>query len=53
MKILTAIIAIIIIVVLSLFVYCAMVLNAYMNENGLRYHWFDEEGENDGETDTR
>lgn len=53
MKLLTAIIAIIILIVLGFFVYCVMLLNEYINKNGLRYHWFDEEGEDNGETDTR
>ena len=45
MKILSTIISVIILAVLGFFVYCVVLLNEYIAKNGLRYHWFDEEGD--------
>ena len=45
MEILATIIAIISSAVLGFFTYCVIVLNECINKNGLRYHWFDEEGD--------
>ena len=47
------IISIIILIVLCFLTYTTILLNYYINKNYLRYHLFDEEGENNGKTDTR
>lgn len=45
MKLIFILIAIIVCVILLLFSICACILNAWLNESGLRYHLFDEGGD--------
>ena len=53
MKLISILIAIIVCVILLVFLICVYILNAWLNESGLRYHLFDKEGDNDGEAHTR
>lgn len=48
------ILGIIFIIVSALFCYCALILDSWLEDEGLKYHYYDyEEGDINGETDTR
>ena len=53
MKLISIFISIIAFIILLVFLMCLFILNTWLNKSGLRYHLFDEEGDIDGEANTR
>ena len=53
MELISIFISIIACIILLVFLMCLFILNTWLNESGLRYHLFDEEGDIYGEANTR
>ena len=53
MKLISIFISIIAFIILLVFLMFLFILNNWLNKSGLRYHLFDEEGDIDGEANTR
>ena len=53
MKLISIFISIIACIILLVFLMFLFILNTWLNKSGLRYYLFDEEGDIDGEANTR